>query len=223
MDTIIKKDGKEFVIATTFVKGLFALEDQTRDYCRGGYKEAGFVFAKEGYALYTEELAGQHYCEHRDKYIESNGEKAKYYPRLLNYITKYGPVYVMMIAMSLDKAIEEAHKYGIEVKEDMTKDENIQLVYDIARAVTKKIRVEVMAGHDEGKSVSKIQFEDPAEDKYTMNVAHCSDCLNAAQNETKMAIKAMANFKKAEEKNPNIIEDARKELMPYEFGDEANY
>ncbi len=221
MDTI-KNEGREYFSATTFVKGLFSLEDQTRNYCRNAYENAGFIIPMEGYALYTEKLAGQHYCEHRDKYIESNGEQAKYYPRLLNYITKYGPVYVMMISMSLQKAKEEAPKYGIEVKDEITREENIQLVYDVARAITKKIRAEVMAGHEEGKSITKIQFEDPAEDKYTMNVAHCSDCFSAAKNESAIALKAMMNFNKAKEQNPNIIEDSRKELMPYEFGDEKN-
>lgn len=211
--------GEEYCTVTTFVKGFYALEDQTVNHCRDSFIDAGFWAMDEGYALYSEESGASHYREHRDKYVSSNGEKAKYYPRLLNYITKSGPVYVMIFAMSLEKAKEVAPKFGIEVNPDMSFEDNMQLVYDVARAVTKKCRSEVMAGYEEGTSITKIQFADPVEDKMTMNVIHCSDGYIAAKHERNIAIDAMNDFEEAESENPNIIEDFRKELMPYEFGD----
>ena len=125
----------------------------------------------------------------------------------------------MIFAMSLEKAKEVAPQYGIDVAPNMSFEDNLQLVYDVARAVTKKCRAEVMAGHEEGSSITKIQFTDPVEDKMTMNVIHCSDCHDASIHEYNIALDAMANFEDAESENPNIIEDFRKELMPYEFGD----
>lgn len=210
---------EEYCSVTTFVKGFYALEDQTVNHCRDKFIDAGFWAMDEGYALYSKELAGAHYREHRDRYISSNGQEAKYYPRLLDYITKSGPVYVMIFAMTLEKAKEVAPQYGIEVNPEMSFDDNMKLVYKVARAVTKECRAEVMAGHEEGTSITKIQFADPKEDKMTMNVIHCSDGYIAAKHERNIAIDAMNDFDEAVMKNPNIIEDYRRELMPYEFGD----
>lgn len=211
------------VLVTTFVKGLYSLEPQTVKYCDEQFYNAGFEKIQQGYAIYTEKEGGEHYREHRDKFISSNGEKAKYYPGLIKYITQSGPVFVIIWTMSLEKARAIAPQFGLEVREDITEEENIQLVYDLARVITKKCRTEVMAGYEEGTSITKIRFDDPIEGPRTQNVLHCSDCFNAAIHEYKYAVLAMSNFKVAQVKNPKIIEDARKELMPYEFGNEVNY
>ena len=213
----------DYVIITTFVKGLYALEPQTVDYCKDKFKYAGFNTLEEGYAIYTEKEGGEHYREHRDKYINSNGEKAKYYPGLIKYITESGPVYVMIFAINISKIKNLAWNFGLEIPEDISKDELIQKAYDMARIITKKCREEVLEGHEEGRSITKIQFDDPIEGPRTMNVMHCSDCRAAAEHEFIYALVAKENFKKAEAKNPKIIEDSRKELMSYEFGDEVNY
>ena len=159
-------------ISYVMVKPGFAKHTKLISYVVEALENAGLKIEDKGYALYTKELAAEHYVAHVGR---------GYYQSLEDYITS-GPAYGIVVSGENAIAVVDALKGSTKNPQPDT------LRYALKQLLTEE--------ELEAIFVNPVGTEARKDEETTKNGLHASDCPEAGRAEAQVFSKAKKNFEK---------------------------